>query len=106
MPLEIRTSFGRALRTAQNGNFPPDSRPVGEGLPREVLKLAEHYDGDTYRAAYVVDFPECVYLLHVFKQKSNSGKATPRPDLETIRIGLNAARAHYRSAYGSPRGAK
>jgi phage-related protein len=104
MPLEIRTSFGRALRTAQNGSFPADSRPFGEGLPREVLKLAEHHDGDTYRAAYVVDFPECVYLLHVFKKKSSAGKATPKPDLETIRIRLNAARAHYRSTYDAQRG--
>lgn len=103
MPLKIRQSFGRALLAAQNGSYPEDSRPFGEGLPREVLKLAESHDGDTYRAAFVVEFPECVYLLHVFKKKSASGKATPRPALETIRARWDAAKAHYRKTYG-PRG--
>ena len=37
------------------------------------MKLAEDFDSDTYRAAYVADFPECVYLLHAFKKKSTSG---------------------------------
>lgn len=76
-----------------------DSRPFGEGLPREVLKLVERYDGDTYRAAFVVEFPECVFLLHVFKKKSASGHATPKPEIETIRGRLKTARAHYRSIY-------
>jgi phage-related protein len=100
MPLEIRRAFGRAIRSAQNGEYPEDSRPFGEGLPREVLKLAERHDGDTYRAAIVIEFPECVYLLHVFKKKSSSGKATPKPAIETIRIRLKAAKAHYLETYG------
>jgi phage-related protein len=99
MPPGIRDAFGRALRAAQNGDYPDDSRPFGEGLPREVLKLAENHDGDTYRAAFVIEFPECVYLLHVFKKKSASGRATPTPALETIRARLNTARAHYRANY-------
>lgn len=100
MPLEIRRSFGRALRAAQYGAYPEDSRPFGEGLPREVLKLIESYEGNTYRAAFVVEFPECVYLLHVFKKKSSSGIATPRPALETIRARWSAAREHHRNTYG------
>lgn len=100
MPLEIRRTFGRALRAAQNGTYPEDTRPFGEGLPREVLKLIESYDGDTYRAAYVVAFPECVYLLHVFKKKSSSGKATPKPVIDTIRARWTAAREHHPTHYG------
>lgn len=79
MPVEIRREFGRALRAAQNGAYPEDSRPFGEGLPREVLKLIESHHGDTYRAAFVIAFPECVYLLHVFKKKSASGRQPPNP---------------------------
>lgn len=101
MPLEIRRAFGRSLRAAQNGEYPPDSRPFGEGLPREVLKLAESYDGDTYRAAIVVEFPECVYLLHVFKKKSASGRATPNPVLQTVRGRLQTAKADYQIRYGT-----
>lgn len=100
MPIEIRRTFGRALRAAQNGAYPEDSRPFGEGLPREVLKLIESHHGDTYRAACVIEFPECVYLLHVFKKKSASGKATPKPALDTIRARWSAAKEHHRNNYG------
>lgn len=100
MPQKIKETFGNGLRQAQSGAYPEDSRPVGEGLPREVLKLVENHDGDTYRAAFVVSFPECVYLLHVFK-KSAAGIGTPRPVIETIRARLAAAREHHRINYGS-----
>lgn len=103
MPLEVRRTFGRALRAAQNGSYPHDSRPFGEGLPREVLKLVESLHCDTYRAAFVLEFPECVYLLHVFKKKSTSGKATPKPVLETIRGRWRAAREHHRNTCGPGR---
>jgi phage-related protein len=104
MPLEIRRSFGRALRAAQNGAYPEDSRPFGEGLDREIMKLVEKLEGETYRAAYVIAFPECVYLLHVFQKKSASGKATPRPDKVTIEARWKAAKEHYRQNYGSKEG--
>lgn len=100
MPLEVRRAFGRALRAAQNGAYPEDCRPFGEGLPRGILKLIESDHGDTYRAAFVVEFPECVYLLHVFKKKSASGKATPKPALDTIRARWSAAKEHHRTTYG------
>jgi phage-related protein len=96
MPKKIRAAFGNALWMAQLGSHPADSRRFGEGLPREVLKLVENHDGDTYRAAFIADFPECIYLLHVFKKKSASGIATPRPMIETIRSRLAAAREHHR----------
>jgi phage-related protein len=99
MPLAIKRAFGRALRAAQNGHYPIESRPFGEGLPREVLKLIEWHEGDTYRAAFLVSFPECVYLLHVFKKKSVSGRSTPRPALETIRARLQIAKDHHRETY-------
>lgn len=101
MPLEVRLEFGRAIRAAQNGATPEDSRQFGEGLPREILKLVHNHDGDTFRAAYVVTFPECVYLLHVFKKKSASGKATPKPDKETISARWQAAKKHYEDTYGA-----
>lgn len=100
MPLQVKQTFGRAIRAAQNGAFPEDSRPFREGLPREIMKLTETFAGDTYRAAYVIEFPECVYLLHVFKKKSSSGKATPKPDKETILARWQAAKQHHRYTYG------
>jgi phage-related protein len=105
LPDQVQDEFGWALLDAQFGDHPQGARPFGEGLPGEVMKLVQNYDGDTYRAAYTVSFPECVYLLHVFKKKSCSGIATPRPDLETIRSRLAQAKLHYRLTY-RPRSAE
>jgi phage-related protein len=71
----------------------------GEGVAREVMKLVEDFDGDTFRAAYVVSFPRAVYVLHVFKKKSSSGRSTPRPDKATIRVRFEAAKQHHRRTY-------
>ncbi len=72
-------------------------------LPREVMKLVEDFDGDTYRAAYTVAFPEAVYVLHVFKKKSKTGMATPKADRDLIRSRLKLAEEHYHRTYPSPR---
>ena len=101
MPEDVQDVFGSALLDAQYGDHPRGARPFGEGLPREVLKLVEDHDGDTYRAAYTVTFANAVYVLHVFKKKSASGVATPQPDKDTIRARLKAAEAHHRRSYGS-----
>ena len=87
--------FGSALLDAQFGDTPEGARPFGEGVPREVMKLGEDFDRDTYRAAYPVMFPRAVYVLHVFKTKASSGIATPRADVERVRVRLQTAREHY-----------
>jgi phage-related protein len=100
MPEAIRRSFGGALRFAQLGGYPEGCRPFGEGLPREILKLVEDHEGDTYRAAFVANFKECVYLLHVFRKKSPSGKATPRPNKAAILARWKAAQQDHKERYG------
>jgi phage-related protein len=105
MPGPVKGQFGSALLDAQFGDHPDGARPFGEGLPRQVMKLAEDHDGDTYRAAYTVAFPRAVYVLHVFKKKSAKGIATPQPDRQTIRARLAEAKAHYIRTYGNRGGA-
>ena len=100
MPDEVKDQFGAALLDAQYGEWPDGARRFGEGLPAEVAKLAEDHDGDTYRAAFTVSFPRCVYVLHAFKKRSTRGVATPRPTIETIRSRLKQAAAHYEANYG------
>jgi phage-related protein len=102
MPDDVQYAFGSALLDAQYGEAPDGARRFGEGLPREVMKLVEDDDGDTYRAAYTVAFPRAVYVLHIFKKKSKSGIATPEHDKEVIRVRLKSAEEHYNVHY--PRG--
>jgi phage-related protein len=99
MPEEVQDVFGSALLDAQYGAHPDGARPFGEGMPREVMKLVEDHNRDTYRAAYTVAFPEAVYVLHVFKKKSTRGRSTPAPDKDLIRTRLQAASEHYQNHY-------
>ena len=99
LPEEVKDVFGAALLDAQYGEHPEGARPFGEGLPREVMKLIDDYDGNTYRAAYTVALPHAVYVLHVFSKKSKSGISTPGPDKERIRIRLQAAKEHHAKHY-------
>jgi phage-related protein len=101
MPDDIQDEFGRALLDAQYGDQPVGARPFGEGVPKKVMKLVEDFDGDTYRAAYAVEFERCIYLLHVFKKKSKRGRETPREHLEVINERYKVARAHYTRTYGA-----
>ncbi len=84
---------------AQYGDHPAGAKPFGEGVPREVMKLVEDYDGNTYRAAYTVALKSAVYVLHVFTKKSKRGIGTPRPDKDAIRSRLQAAREHHARYY-------
>ena len=68
------------------------------------MKIAEDFDRDTYRAAYTAAFPECVYVLHVFKKKSTSGIGTPKPDRDLVMERFKAARVHYQQHYEHHRG--
>lgn len=106
MPEDIQDEFGRALLDAQYGDRPAGARPFGEGVPKKVMKLVENYDGDTYRAAYTVEFERCVYLLHVFKKKSKKGRETPREHLDVIKERYKVARDHYTRTYGALEEAK
>jgi phage-related protein len=99
MPEQVQDVFGSALLDAQYGDHPDGARPFGEGVPRAVMKLVEDFDRDTYRAAYTVSFPQAVYVLHVFKKKSATGAATPKPDKDAVRARLKAAEEHYRRTY-------
>jgi phage-related protein len=70
-------------------------------LRRKPLHPVGGHDGDTYRAAYTVEFERCMYLLHVFKKKSKRGRETPREHLEVIKARYKVARTHYTRTYGA-----
>lgn len=95
LPARVKDVFGYALMGAQFGDQVPGARPFGEGVPRDVLKLVEDDDGETYRAAFVVAFEGVVYVLDVFQKKSKSGKATPQADRNRVTARYRAAVQDY-----------
>jgi len=98
LPSSVIDVFGYALYVAQTGGRHTDSRVLrgfGDAGVREVVRSAR---AGTYRAVYIVRFPEKVFVLHVFQKKSKSGIATPKADMDIIRERLRMAEALARSA--------
>jgi phage-related protein len=93
MPEAVRDAFGTALRGVQCGDMPHRVRRFGEGVSREVLRMACDHAGETYRLAFSITLPGVVYVLHVFQKKSHAGRATPARDLAMIEHRWQSARA-------------
>src|ERR1035438_8036249 len=88
LPRQVQRVFGYALNAAQMGERPPEAKPLKGFGGMGVLELVEDHRGDTYRAVYTVRFATKVYVLHVFQKKAKHGIATPKQEMDLIRIRL------------------
>jgi len=95
LPEDVKDVFGSALLDVQYGDVPDGAKPFGEGLPSEIWKIVEDFDGNTYRAVYTATFPEVVYVLDAFMKKSKEGSRTPRPDKDRVLARFKAAKRDY-----------
>lgn len=91
LPDKVRRAFGLSLFAVQGGETPPGSKAL-KGLSG-VLELKENDAQGTYRTVYAVKLADAIYVLHVFQKKSKSGIATPKPDIDVIRLRLKLAEA-------------
>lgn len=97
LPSDVRTDVGYALWRVQQGDHPPQARPLKGIAPGSgVLEIVERYEGNAYRVVYTVRFAGAVYVLHAFRKKSRRGIETPKHDIDLIRGRLKAAEAHHR----------
>jgi len=80
-----------ALLLAENGEKHPDAKPLHGFGGAGVVEMVDDWDGSTYRAVYTVKFESAVYVLHAFQKKSHKGIATPKSDLDLIKIRLKQA---------------
>ena len=99
-PEPVKDEMGNALGLTQFGGKHPSAKPW-KGLGPGVFELVEHHDGDTYRAAYTVRFPEVVYVLHAFQKKSPSGIRTAQVDIDLVGRRLKVARQDYEARHGT-----
>jgi phage-related protein len=60
--------------------------------PATVWQVRADDPGGTYRAVYIAQFGEEVYVLHVLQKKATSGIATPQREMDLIRQRLQLAR--------------
>lgn len=94
-PEDVKRRVGRALWDAQIGLKAPFSRPLKGFGGAGVLEVVDDFGGNTYRAAYTVQFVGVVYMLHAFQKKSRKGIATPKPEIDLIRLRLARAKEDY-----------
>jgi phage-related protein len=90
-PPAVQREIGFALRRAQDGGKHPDAKPLKGFGGASVMEIVEDRDGDTYRAVYTVRFADAVYVLHVFQKKSKKKIATPKHEMDLIRVRLEEA---------------
>ncbi|SPF56647.1 conserved hypothetical protein [Candidatus Sulfopaludibacter sp. SbA4] len=91
LPPAVRHKLGFALYQAQIGQK-HESAKMLHGFAETVWQVRADDPGGTYRAVYVAQLGEAVYVLHVFQKKATSGIATPQRELDLIRQRLQLAR--------------
>ena len=95
-PKPVRTQVGQALYAAQRGEKDPAAKALRGFGGRSVAEIVAPFDGDTWRTVYTVRFEDAIYVLHAFQKKSKSGVATPKKELDLIRMRLADAERDYR----------
>jgi len=90
-PPAVRKGLGFALYQAQIGQQ-HESTKMLRGFAETVWQVRADDPSGTYRAVYVAQFGDAIYVLHAFQKKATSGIATPRRELELIRQRLMLAR--------------
>jgi phage-related protein len=73
-----------ALTVIADGGTPDIAKPLA-GLGSCVWELAIKARGDAYRVVYVLAIDVDIWVVHVFRKKSNTGIATPKHDIDLVR---------------------
>lgn len=90
LPARGTTEAWFCLYQAQIGQK-QESAKMLHGFAETVWQVRADDPGGTYRAVYVAQLGEAIYVLHAFKKKSKSGIATPQRELDLIRQRLQLA---------------
>lgn len=79
-PEEVRKEIGYALFIAQNGGT-HESAKLFKGYGSGIYEIVSDYDTNTYRAIYIVNLNDKIYVLHAFQKKSKKNIKMPREEL-------------------------
>ena len=74
LPQEIRRAAGYQLNKLQENELPDDWKPMpGVGAGVSEIRIRDAIG--TYRVMYVAKFVEAIYVLHVFRKKTQKTAA-------------------------------
>lgn len=83
-PDEVRSEIGFALYVAQLGKT-HESVKLFKGHGSGIYEIVNDHDKNAYRAIYVVNIGNAVYVLHAFQKKSKKGIETPKEEIVIIK---------------------
>ena len=82
-PKDVQREIGYALYVAQYGEKHKAVKPL-KGYGAGVYEIVSNYNTNAYRAVYIVNIDDKIYVLHAFQKKSKSGIKTPKEELFVI----------------------
>lgn len=91
VPASGSEATGFALYQAQIGQQ-HESAKILRGFAETVWQVRADDPSGTYRAVYLTQVGDAIYVVHVFQKKATSGIATPRREVELIRQRIRLAR--------------
>lgn len=97
-PQSVRRTMGSAIRTAQQGGMSTDAEPM-KGDLRDVVEVRDHDEVGIYRLMYTTKIGDAVYVLDFFEKKGTAGGATPKVDLDRVRLRLKRAREQHNARF-------
>lgn len=83
-PEEVRSEMGFALYTAQLGES-HESAKMFKGHGTGIYEIVSDHDKNAYRAIYIANMGNAIYVLHAFQKKSKKGIATPKEEINVIK---------------------
>jgi phage-related protein len=89
-PEEVRSLAGYALFMAQCGLRHEQAKPLRGFGGAGVLEIRRDSIGSTYRVVYTIRLARRIYL-HAFQKKSKRGIATPKAEIDLVRVRLKQA---------------
>ena len=95
MPEDVQDKIGTTLQRVQYGTRPASVKTLSGFGSASVLEIKVSDDGNAYRAVYTVQYPEYLFVLHVFQKKSRQGIQTSQQDLNKIRDRLKLAEVQH-----------
>lgn len=84
LPEDVQREIGYALYVAQKSET-HESAKLFKGHGSGIYEIVSDYDKNAYRAIYIVNLNEFIYVIHVFQKKSKKGIQTPREELKVIK---------------------
>lgn len=94
LPEDVQDEISYVLHLVQNGEYDKSIKALKGKELQGVYEIRCRIDTNAYRAVYVLNLGDSIYMLHVFQKKSKQGIGTPKADMEIIRQRLKTAKEH------------